>query len=169
MTFLWPSKFIPMYVPNRNAYIIYVYQKTCVRMFTTALCIRAPNWKEHKCPSTEQQWEWTNHKYSDNINFADTMLNKESQTEKYVLYSSIYRSFLKRQNQSILFKVKILANFGGKKQSLGKEHERNSFVLFLDMISYLGHTTYNSYLLCENTSNHILTMFTFFCIYVVHH
>lgn len=71
------------------------------------------------------------------------MLNKESLTQESIS-NSIYMKFLKRQNQSTLFKVKILANFVGKRQSLEKEHGRNSGILVFSVSCYdqfLGHRT----------------------------
>lgn len=129
------------------------------------LFVIAPNWKELQHPT--EHWEWTNQKYSDYINFTNVMLRKESQTEKHILYSSIYMKLKKRQNQSVLFEVKILsANARGKRQS-GKRTWKRFWYASMFCSWYYQLTRYVHYV--KNSSSYTYIIFIFFCMHAVHH
>ena len=168
MTVLWPSGFSPARVPNRNACIC-ASKDVCKNVHRRAIC-ESPNRKDLKRTSTEQQWEGTNHEYMDDINFRNMMLSKESQTQKNMYCIVPLTWSYKSQNQSVLFKVKRWAHFGGKRWSLEKGRERDSgtppgcispCVRSPGTQNMVGHNV-------KILQAMYLWFFTFFCIYASH-
>lgn len=141
-----------------------VHQKTCTRIFTTALFIKAKHWKLPKCPLkpewknslvilSSHQNEWP----STTCNAIHTELTKK---QGYILYDSIYTKFKNRRNSSMMLEVTTgvpLAG-GGEGAVTGKAHQ-GALLMFCCSLWVCS--------IWDNSLNCILTMWALFCIHVI--